>query len=438
MLDPQEYPLQGFGGKPIKPVGKISLPVSFGNLDNARTENLTFDVIDIYHPYLAIFGRGFMNKFDAVIRQQFLCMKMPAPKGVITVFGNQQEARNIEKGHTSGQTNVYQLKTADERKETYEEARQGKEKIEIAADGETKKAYLDDMPDRVVTIGAHLSPEEEKELVQFLNKNKDVFAWSAKDLQDVDKDIIEHALETDERIPPKKQKLRKMSEEKVKAVEAEVQRLQDAQVIKEVKYPVWLANTVPVKKKNGKWRMCVDFTDLNKACKKDGFPLERVDKIVDDAANNEMLSLLDMFSGYHQIRVRKVDKEKTSFITPFGTFCFVRMPEGLKNAGCTFSRMIAIVLHPQIRRNILAYVDDIVVKSVQRKDHISDLAETFANMRAANLKLNPEKCVFGIHKGKVLGCLVSTKGIEANPDKIRALVEMQDPVSVKDMEKLTG
>jgi hypothetical protein len=227
-----------------------------------------------------------------------------------------------------------------------------------------RKVYLDDMPDRAVTTGAHLNPEEEKELIQFLNKNKDVFAWSAKDLQGIDRDIIKHALETDEKIAPKKQKLRKMTEEKVKAVEAGVQRLQDTKVIREVKYQVWLANTVPVKNKNGKWRMCVDFTDLNKACKKDDFPLERVDKIVDDAANSEMLSLLDMFSGHHQIRVRKEDEEKTSFITPFGTFCFVRMLEGLKNAGCTFSRMITIVFHPQIRRNILAYVDDIVVKSV--------------------------------------------------------------------------
>jgi hypothetical protein len=107
MLQPPEYPLQGFGGKPIKPVGKVSLPVSFGDLDNARTETLTFDVVDIYHLYLAIFGRGFMNKFDAVIRQQFLCMKILAPKGVITVFGDQQEARNIEKGRTLGQVNVY-------------------------------------------------------------------------------------------------------------------------------------------------------------------------------------------------------------------------------------------------------------------------------------------------------------------------------------------
>jgi hypothetical protein len=148
-----------------------------------------------------------------------------------------------------------------------------------------------------------------------------------------------------------------MSKEKVKAIEAEVQMLQDAKVIREVMYPVWLANTVAVKKKNGKWRMCADFIDLNKSCKKDDFPLERVDKVVDDAANSEMLSLLDMFSGYHQIRVRREDEEKTSFITPFRTYCFVIMPEGLKNAGCTFSRMITIVLHPQLWRNILAYVN---------------------------------------------------------------------------------
>jgi hypothetical protein len=128
MLHPLEYPLQGFGGKPIKPVEKVSLPVSFGDLDNARTKTFTFDVVDMYHPYLAIFDRGFMNKFDAVIRHQFLCMKIPAPKGVITVFGDQQEARNIEKGHTPGQTNVYQLKSTEERKEPYMEAKRDKEK----------------------------------------------------------------------------------------------------------------------------------------------------------------------------------------------------------------------------------------------------------------------------------------------------------------------
>jgi hypothetical protein len=158
------------------------MPVSFEDLDNARTETLTFDVVDMYHPYLAIFGRGFMNKFHAVIRQQFLCMKIPAPKGVITVFGDQQEARNIEKGHTPRQTNMHQLNSAEEKREPYIKAKRDKEKIEIAVDVETKKVYLDDMPETTVTIGAHLSPKKEKEFVQFLNKSKDVFAWSAKDL----------------------------------------------------------------------------------------------------------------------------------------------------------------------------------------------------------------------------------------------------------------
>jgi hypothetical protein len=101
-------------------------------------------------------------------------------------------------------------------------------------------------------------------------------------------------------------------------------------------YLVWLANIVPVKKKNGKWRICVYFTDLNKACKKDDFPLERVDKVADDAANSEMLSLLDMFSGYHQIRVRREDEEKTSFISPFETYYFVKMPEGIKMQDAPF------------------------------------------------------------------------------------------------------
>jgi hypothetical protein len=128
MLHPLEYPLLGFGGKPIKLVGKIPLSVSFGDLDNAITETLTFDVVNMYHPYLAIFGRGFMNKFDAMVRQEFLCMKIPVPKGVITVFGDQQEARNIEKGHTLGQTNLHQLTSTEEKREPYLEAKRDKKR----------------------------------------------------------------------------------------------------------------------------------------------------------------------------------------------------------------------------------------------------------------------------------------------------------------------
>jgi hypothetical protein len=114
------------------------------------------------------------------------------------------------------------------------------------------------------------------------------------------------------------------------------------------------------------------------------------------------------------------------------------MSEGLHNAGSTFCRMMKAALKDQVGRNVLSYVDDIVVVSKKRENYLSDLAEIFANMRDANLKMNQEKCVFVIARGKVLGCLVSTKCIEANPDKIRTITQMQPPRSRKDVQKLTG
>jgi hypothetical protein len=148
------------------------------------------------------------------------------------------------------------------------------------------------------------------------------------------------------------------------------------------------------------------------------------------------MSLLDCYSGYHQIWMKKEDEPKTSFITPSGTYCYLRMPEGLKNVGGSFSegsfsRMTTKVLHFQIGRNVLTYVDDIIVKSTKQENHIANLQETFANFRQAGLKLNPEKCVFGVKKGKFLGYLVSTKGIEANPNKIEAILRMEPPNTKK-------
>jgi hypothetical protein len=258
-----------------------------------------------------------------------------------------------------------------------------------------------------------------------------VFAWSAKDLTGVDRRFIEHKLNIDASVKPRRQKLRKMPDGKVVAFKSEVQRLLDASVIREVMYPKWLANTVPVKKKNGKWRMCINFTNLNKATPKDNYPLPRMDQVIDSAASAAIMSLLDCFTGYHQCWMAKEDEEKTSFITPFGTFCFVRMPEGLKNVGPTFTRMTGEVFKPQIGRNIQAYIYDLIVKSGGRENHISDLVETFTNMRRVGLKLNPEKCVLGVTKRKILGCLISAKRIEANPDKIRAIREMEEPKTKK-------
>jgi hypothetical protein len=182
----------------------------------------------------------------------------------------------------------------------------------------------------------------------------------------------------------------------------------------------------------------IDFTYLNKACPKDEFPLPRIDSLVDAAASSELMSLLNYYSGYHQISMKKEDEPKTSFITPSGTYCYLRMPEGLKNAGGSFRRMTAKVLDSQIGRNVLIYVDDIIVKSTKQENHIADLQETFANFRQAGLELNLEKCVFGVKKGKFLGCLVSTKGIEANTSKIEAILQMEPPSTKKGAQRLAG
>jgi hypothetical protein len=296
----------------------------------------------------------------------------------------------------------------------------------------------EDIAEQRVLLGSQLCEEQEKTLLRFLSNNKDVFAWSANDLCGVNRDVIEHSLNVDPSFRPRKQRLWKMSEDKAEGARNEVKRLLSAGVIREVKYLEWLANTVMVKKANGKWRMCIDFTDLNKACLKDEFSLPRIDSLVDAATSLELMSLLDCYSGYHQIWMKKEDEPKTSFITPSGTYCHLRMPEGLKNVGGSFSIMIAKVLHSQIRRNVLTYVDDIIVKSTKQENHITNLQETFANFRQAGLKLNPEKCVFGVKKGKFLGCLVSTKGIEANPSKIEAILRMEPPSTKKGAQRLVG
>jgi hypothetical protein len=296
----------------------------------------------------------------------------------------------------------------------------------------------EDKAEQKVLLGSQLSEEREKNLLRFLFNNKDVFAWLVNDLCGVNRDVIEHSLNVDPSFRLRKQRLRKMSDDKAEGAQNEVKRLLSAGVIREVKYPEWLANTVMVKKANGKWRMCIDFTDLNKACPKDEFPLPRIDSLVDASASSELMSLLDCYLGYHQIWMKKEDETKTSFITPNGTYYCLRMPEGLKNAGGSFSRMTARVLHSQIGSNVLTYVDDIIVKSTKQENHIANLQETFANFRQAGLKLNPEKCVFGIKKGKFLGCLVSTKGIEANPSKIEAILRMESPSTMKGAQRLAG
>jgi hypothetical protein len=331
------HPLCGFGGRQIVALGKITMSVTFGYVHNTRTELVVFDIVDM--EYNAIIGRGTLNAFEAILHPEYLCMKIPSEQGPIAVHGSQEAARMAEGKWTDSKA-IHNIDGA-------EACQRYKYKREKAASADQPKPMLlcEDIAEQRVLLGSQLSDEQEKTSLRFLFNNKDVFAWSANDLCGVNRAIIEHSLNVDPSFRPRKQRLRKMSEDKAEGAWNEVKRLLSAGVIREVKYLKWLANTVMVKKANGKWRMCIDFTDLNKACPKDEFPLPRIDSLVDTTSSSELMSLLDCYSGYHQIWMKKEDEPNTSFITPSGTYCYLRMPEELKNAGGSFSRMTAKVLH---------------------------------------------------------------------------------------------
>jgi hypothetical protein len=293
------HPLYGFGGRQIVALEKITMPITFSYVHNTRTEQVVFDIVDMEYPYNATIGRGILNAFEEILHPAYLCMRIPSDQGPIVVYGSQEAARRVEGKWTDSKAIHY----IDEA----EAHQQYKHKRDKAASADQPKPMLlcKDIAKQMVLLGSQLSDEQEKTLLRFLFNNKDVFAWSANDLCGFNRDVIEHSLNVDPVIRQRKQKLRKMSDDKAEGARNKVKRLLSAEVIREVTYQEWLANTVMVKKANGKWRMCIDFTDLNKACPKDEFPLPRIDSLVDTAATSELMSLLDYYSSYHQIWMKK-------------------------------------------------------------------------------------------------------------------------------------
>jgi hypothetical protein len=235
------------------------------------------------------------------------------------------------------------------------------------------------------------------------------------------REVVENSLDILPHSRAVQQRLHHFDEERPRAIGVELRKVLEAGFIKEVFHPTWLTNPVLVKKKNEKWRMCVDYTSLNKACPKVPFPLPRINQIVDSTAGCELLCFLDAYSGYHQIKMKESDQLATSFITPFGMFCYVTMSFGLRNAGATYQRRMQRVFGDHIGRTVEAYVDDIDVKTRKADDLVNNLCVAFDCLRANGVKLNPEKCVFGVPRGMLLGYIVSQQGIEPNPEKVTAL-----------------
>ena len=286
-------------------------------------------------------------------------------------------------------------------------------------------------------IGGDLGEELTAELTAFLKEIVNTVAWSLEDLPRVSVDIVSHELYIHPTFKPFKQKRRKLDRERAEAVKAEVEKLLRIGSITEAKYPDWLANPVVVKKKNDKWRVCVDFTDLNKACPKDSFPLPHIDRLVESTSGNKLMSFMDAFAGYNQIMMNPEDQEKASFYTEQGIFCYQVMPFGLKNAGATYQRFVNKIFALQIRKTMEVYIDDMLVKSMAEEEHVSHLRECFQQLNLYNVKLNPAKCRFGVRSGEFLGYLVMHRGIEANPKQIEALLGMASPQKKREVQRLT-
>ncbi|GJZ45622.1 reverse transcriptase domain-containing protein [Tanacetum coccineum] len=229
---------------------------------------------------------------------------------------------------------------------------------------------------------------------------------------------------------PVRQKKRGQAPDHAKAIQAEVQKLVGEGIMREVYYHDWLANPVMVKKHDGSWRMCVDFTDLNKACPQDCYPLLEIDWKVKSLCGYPFKCFLDAYKGYHQIQMAELDEEKTNFHTSQGVYCYTKMPFGLKNVGATYQCLVDKAFGSQVSRNIEMYVDDLVIKSYTEAEMLRDIEETFRTLRKINMKLNPKKCTFGAVEGMFLGYTISPEGMKPCSNKTEVVLQLPSRTSL--------
>jgi hypothetical protein len=349
MLTKSNTPFYGnVPGNAAIPLGSVILPVTFGeSRDNYRTEYIKFEVADFETSYHAILGRPAIAKFMAVPHYTYLVLKMPSPAGVLSLQGDLKishdcDTEAVEIASTNQVPNAMMEVYAVSKKLATSEL-----DIPEKSDSANKPQPPEEVlvktidlgtgdPSKTTTIGAGLDPKYEDALINILRANRDIFAWKPADMPGVPRELIEHCLNVDTKATHKRQHLQRFADDRQDAIKKELAKLLAASFIREVFHPEWLANPVLVRKKNSnEWRMCVDYTDLNKHCPKDPFGLPRIDQVIDSTAGCDLLCFLDCYSGYHQMAIKEEDQEKTVFISPFGAYCYTTMSFGLKNAGAT-------------------------------------------------------------------------------------------------------
>ena len=292
-LTPTNAPLVSFGGTRVLPLGTITLSMTVGDYPQQITQDVTFLVVDCSSAYNGILGRPTLNSWKVATSTYHLMIKFPTEYGIGELQGDQVATRECY---------IAMLEMEDHQQTMCI----GEQRTTAKPVEELEEIILDkSRPGQTTRMGTLASPMIRQDLAGFLRMNHDVFAWSHKDMPGIDPSVIVHRLNVNSASSPIRQKKQVFVQERDKAVAEEIRKLLEAGFIREVYYPDWLANVVMVKKNNGKWRMCVDFTDLNRACPKDSYSFPRIDTLVDSTARHELLSFMDAFSGYNQIKMKE-------------------------------------------------------------------------------------------------------------------------------------
>nr|GEX70514.1 reverse transcriptase domain-containing protein [Tanacetum cinerariifolium] len=379
--------LTSFSGETIWPLGQLRLLVIIGDATHSTKAWMNFMIVKSLSPYNGIIERPGLEVIQAIPSTIHGMLKFPVEGGIVTIYSTILIPTECASMITS---------SVIPREEKTHPAN-------------FKVALHPDFPDQEVVIRGTLSDKGRTELCSVLKKNLDIFVWQPSDMTGVPRSVAEHRLNIREGYSPVRQKKKGQAPERAKAIQAEVQKVVEARIMREVYYQDWLSNPVMVKKHDGSWRMCVDFTDLNKACPQDCYPLSEIDWKVESLCGYPFKCFLDAYKGYHQIQLVETDEEKTAFHTGQGVYCYTKMPFGLKNAGVTYQRLMDKAFEGQIGRNIEVYVDDLVVKSYTEAEMMRDIEETFRTLRKKEYSYDGSSC--GDGSGAWL-ILTSPEGVE--------------------------
>eukprot|EP00253_Pinus_taeda_P020812 PITA_20812 len=296
----------------------------------------------------------------------------------------------------------------------------------------TQSKTIEISPGKTLNIGTHLDSSQEEKLIQLLRKYQKEFTWGYTDMHEIHPETCTHHIYIDSNVKPVRQPQRRMNPMLQDVVREELQKLLRVNFIYPISDSQWVSPLVVVPKKNGKWRICVDYRQLNKATLKDYFPLPFIDQVLDTLAGKSSFSFLDGFSGYNQIRIALEDQDKTTFTFPWATYAYNVLTFGLYNSPATFQRVVLDIFADLVHDCVEVYMDDFSVYGDSFEHALMNLEKVLKRCIEANLSLSNEKCFIMLNEGIVLGHYISSHGIKVDPSKIQISVDLPIPKTQKE------